>query len=216
MSDMEYDPDHQDSIRLFRLRQLENVTPQLMNNIATRFNWVFACQVQSGVTTTCTTATCEDRVCLWKTADTDPALEGILPTYTLIKATIEFDTRKDSADIPMLFKADPWFLDVGNLRIGFDPCTTEILGKDPAFVADKNREKHTNRCDISDDDSAKQPFETHALCIGGKCSSRRTTNSGRIYPVNHECFTLRDDGLTREAAGTTQITGAQDDRVTRF
>ncbi|KAJ1465885.1 hypothetical protein T484DRAFT_1757101, partial [Baffinella frigidus] len=183
----EYDPLY-NAIRLFRLYELENTTPNLIKTIEETFKWT-----QSSI------ASCKD-----------------VSLKTLTPKRWFFDVGQGTHRNSAVHGEDPWFLNYDGTLIGFDPCDTEVQGISNG--PDEIQKVHKRSCAITDDDIAQISVIPNVLCMGEgtECEFSPDEHSSRIYPVNHECFLLVKDNPTRESTGTTMITGAQDDRIVRF
>lgn len=85
----EYDPLY-NAIRLFRLYELENTTPNLIKTIEETFKWTQSCELDMQTFTEdgCTDTSCEGHVCLWNDALSDRLLQGRVPENINTKAVV--------------------------------------------------------------------------------------------------------------------------------
>ena len=207
LDSVEFDRDV-DGIHLFRLPELEDISPGLLQEVGKLFKTDNMCLLDQG-------SGGSESICLYDEAFYDPNLSKIANIiYSREKSIIQLSIGPPGSAVAMHGKA--WVANQKGTESGtvisFDPCAKIQPGT------------YADTCSITKDDTcAGHQGGNWMTDLGagtcGPVERGAQIPQQRSYSVNHKCFLgeVPDDGkLGREETGSTMVTGAQDDRVARF
>ncbi|KAJ1464595.1 hypothetical protein T484DRAFT_3643501, partial [Baffinella frigidus] len=209
LDSVEFDRDV-DGIHLFRLPELEDISPSLLRKVGIPFKTDNMCLLDQG-------SGGSESICLYDAAAYDPALQKICNTiYHREKSIIQLSIGPPGSTVASAMRGNAWVANQEGTEKGtiirFDPCIKIQPGTD------------SDTCSITKDDTcAGHQGGNWMMDLGaGMCEPGERgaqTTQQRSYSANHKCFLgeVPDDGkLGREETGSTMTTGAQDKRVARF